>query len=316
MQEQHINKQPLVSVIIPTHNRAEMLNRAVNSVLAQTMKDFELIVVSDGSTDNTQEVLEKIKDQRVCFLKHESEKGAAAARNTGIQASRGRYIAFLDDDDEWLPTKLEHQVLVIQNAQREVGLVYHWMEYVRDGCVLETRKPTLRGYIFPEMLDKQAITNSSTLLLKREVLDIVYGFDETLWRGNDGDFIRRVTKHFHVDYVPEVLCKVYVGHNDRISTNNKQGIRNRLAGVKKWLEKFESDFAKYPEKKAKILLAIAKDHMELGEIKNAFLFVKEAIRACPRIRDKIIIFWELPCAIGRYAKRLVNERIHTDHVKS
>jgi hypothetical protein len=86
--------------------------------------------------------------------------------------------------------------------------------------------------------------------------------------------------------------------------------------VKKWLEKFESDFAKYPEKKAKILLAIAKDHMELGEIKKAFLFVKEAIRARPEIRDKIIIFWELSCAIGRYAKRLVNERIHTDHVKS
>jgi glycosyltransferase involved in cell wall biosynthesis len=308
MQEQHINKQPLVSVIIPTHNRAEMLNRAVNSVLTQTMKDFELIVVSDGSTDNTQEVMEKIKDQRVCFLKRESEKGAAAARNTGIQASRGKYVAFLDDDDEWLPTKLERQILVIQNAQREVGLVYHWMEYTRDGCVLETRKPTLRGYIFPEMLDKQAITNSSTLLIKRKVLDIVHGFDERLWRGNDADFIQRITKHFHVDYVPEVLCKVYVGHNDRISINNKQGMRNNLVRLKIWLEKFESDFAKYPEKKAKILLGIARIHMKLGEIKNAFPFVKEAIQACPRMRDKITIFWELSCGIGRHAKKLLNER--------
>jgi glycosyltransferase involved in cell wall biosynthesis len=308
MQEQRINKQPLVSVIIPTHNRAAMLNRAVNSVLTQTMKDFELIVVSDGSTDNTQEVLEKIKDQRVYFLKHESEKGSAAARNTGIYTSRGKYVAFLDDDDEWLPTKLERQVLVIQNAQREVGLVYHWMEYIHDGCVLETRKPTLHGYIFPEMLDKQAITNSSTLLLKREVLDIVYGFDETLWRGNDSDFIRRVTKHFHVDYVPEVLCKVYVGHNDRISINNKQGTRNELVGLKNWLEKFESDFAKYPEKKAQILLRIAKDHMKLGEIKNAIPFFKDAIKACPRMRDKINFFWKLSYAIGRYVKKYVNER--------
>jgi hypothetical protein len=74
------------------------------------------------------------------------------------------------------------------------------------------------------------------------------------------------------------------------------------------LEKFESDFAKYPEKKAKILLTVARDYMKLGEIKNAFPFVKEAIRACPRMRDKIIIFWKLSCGIGRYAKKLVNGR--------
>jgi glycosyltransferase involved in cell wall biosynthesis len=297
-----MNKEPLVSVVIPTHNRAAMLRRAIKSVLTQTIEDIDLIVVSDGSIDDTQEVLESIEDQRLCFINHDTGKGAAAARNTGIRASTGKYVAFLDDDDEWLPTKLERQLLIMENAASEVGLVYHWMEYVREGQVLTTRKPTLRGYIFPEMLDKQAITNSSTLLLKREVFEVVNGFDETLWRGNDSDFIRCVTKYFHVDYVPEVLCKVHVGHNDRITIKNQQGIRNELAGLKNWLDKFASDFARYPDKKAYILSRIMKDHIKLGEVKQSFPFFWEALRTYPTMRDKIRFMWKLSYAFTRYAK--------------
>ena len=124
---------PLVSVIIPTHNRADMIGRAIGSVLAQARSDFELLVISDGSTDNTEEIVDDVQDSRIWFLKHERSRGASAARNTGLRESRGKYIAFLDDDDEWTHDKLEIQLPVIENSPPEVGLVYAWMEYIKEG---------------------------------------------------------------------------------------------------------------------------------------------------------------------------------------
>jgi len=99
-------KNPTVSVIIPTYNRAHLLDRAIRSVLDQTYQDFELIVVDDGSSDPTAEVIATFADPRIYYLRHEKNRGAAAARNTGIEASQGDYVAFLDSDCEWLPKKL------------------------------------------------------------------------------------------------------------------------------------------------------------------------------------------------------------------
>jgi len=175
-----------------------MLQLALKSVLAQTWQGkMEILVISDGSTDDTEAVVSSFEDPRIRLLKHETARGASAARNTGLRACRGRYIAFLDDDDEWTPDKLEVQIPVIKNSSPEVGLVYCWIEYYENGRVVDRRCPTLRGNIFEEMLDKQAITNSSALLIRREVLDIIKGFDENLPRGNDGDFIRPGTLQLH-----------------------------------------------------------------------------------------------------------------------
>lgn len=101
---------PKVSVIIPTYNRAHLIGRAIKSVLNQTYKDFEIIIVDDGSTDKTEEVVKDFKDERVRYIRREKNKGGSAARNTGIKAARGEYIAFQDSDDEWLPEKLEKQM--------------------------------------------------------------------------------------------------------------------------------------------------------------------------------------------------------------
>ena len=101
---------PVVSVIIPTYNRAHLIGRAIRSVLDQTYQDWELIVVDDASTDDIPGIVKGFTDGRVKYIRHDENKGAAAARNTGIQAARGAYIAFLDSDDEWLPEKLERQV--------------------------------------------------------------------------------------------------------------------------------------------------------------------------------------------------------------
>ena len=115
---------PGISVIIPTYNRAHLISRSAKSVLAQTYPDFELIIVDDGSGDNTEEIIEALADPRIRYLRHESNRGVSAARNTGIRAARGDYIAFQDSDDEWLPQKLEKQLgLFEQDNRGDLGLV-------------------------------------------------------------------------------------------------------------------------------------------------------------------------------------------------
>lgn len=270
---------PKVSVIIPTRNRAQMLKRAINSVLAQTYQDFEVIVVSDGSTDNTDEVVSSYTDPRIIYLKHRKSRGASAARNTGIRASRGKFIAFLDDDDEWVPRKLEVQVPVIEKSPPEIGLVYAWMEYFDEsGDSIDIRSPKIKGDIFVEMLERQAISGCPTIIMKKKVVNEVGFFDENLPRGNDGDYWRRVCKHYYVDFVPEVLVKVHTGHRDRISVNSEDSLRNHIKAAKLRLSRFEEEFKEYPDAEAKILLDIAKTYMKLRDPKRALCAVLRIMR--------------------------------------
>lgn len=285
----HKVKQPKVSVIIPTHNRAEMLKRAVKSVLTQTWEGkFELIIISDGSTDNTKEVVRSFNDSRIRFFKHEKARGASAARNTGLREAKGEYIAFLDDDDEWTPNKLEVQMPVIENSGQKIGLVYAWIEYIEGGKQQYVKNPKLHGDIFEEMLDSQAITNSSALIIKRKVLDKVYGFDEELPRGNDGDFIRRISKHFHVDFVPAVLAKINIGRDDRISINDKLGLTHEIFALRKRLELFCADFIKYPDQKVSILMRISLDYLLIGKFWSCLKYLIQAFLNPGRNKMKFI----------------------------
>lgn len=271
--------EPKVSVIIPTRNRQDMLKRAIESVLGQTCQEFEIIVVSDASTDNTKEIVAAFADDRIRLFEHEEPKGASATRNTGIRHARGRFIAFLDDDDEWVPQKLEWQLPVIENSPPEVGLVYGWQEYFQDGKPFTVGRPTLKGDVFLETLDRQAIGGCPTVIIKREVIEKVGYFDESLPRGNDGDFSRRVCYKFKVDYVPKILAKIHVGHEDRISSGKREGIKNHIkAGIAK-LEKFENELKQHPRIRARILLQIAIAQAQLGNRSEAISLLCQAFKA-------------------------------------
>lgn len=282
--------EPIVSVIVPTHNRAEMLKRAIKSVLAQTWKgEFELIIVSDGSNDNTEEIVQSFEDSRIRFLKHENIRGASAARNTGLRKAKGEYIAFLDDDDEWMSNKLEVQMPVIENSRQEIGLVYAWMEYFRDGKSDHVNMPDLRGDVFVEMLDKQAIGGCPTIIIKKEVIDKVGYFDETLLRGNDGNYWRRISKHFHVDYVPEVLAKINIGHGDRLSLMNSP-TSNRILAYEKRLKIYSVEFDKHQAKKMNVLLYMGHDYLCMFEIKCAISCFLKASQCQVQTKIKLLLF--------------------------
>lgn len=267
----------MVSVIIPTHNRCEMLERAIQSVRSQTFTDYEIIVVSDGSTDGTNDYLRSIKDYNFKFFINEKSCGASAARNIGLRNASGDFIAFLDDDDEWFEYHLEVLVTKIKFSDSNVGLVYGWIDYYENNNIISSKHPKLRGDIFLDMLDKQAITNSSVLIIKSEVLKFIKGFDENLLRGNDGDFIRRISKYYHVDYVPEVLCKVHVGHDDRITLDNPKNLNNGIHSYQERLRKFKSEFDRYPLKRSNILLKISIYNLKLSRFKNATSYLFQAL---------------------------------------
>jgi len=249
-----MSKSPLVSVVIPTYNRSHLITRAINSVLHQTYKNLECIVVDDASTDNTGELVHSINDDRIIYLRHDNNKYTSASRNTGIKNAKGKFIAFLDDDDVWLSTKLEKQVLLIQSLSKNFGMVYCWYDYFdQNEIIIREHHPKLRGDVFLHVLDQIGIGGCCSLLVRRDIFETIGGFDELLPRGNDGDFIRRVCNKYEVDFIPEVLVKVYSEHgSERISDNTKEGIKNAILAEEIKFVKFESELENYPKQKSNI----------------------------------------------------------------
>src|SRR5262245_9487013 len=142
-----MNGQPEVSVVIPTYNRAGFLKTAITSALAQTLQNFEIIVVDDASQDDTEKILRQFQDSRIRLIRHKTNQGVAAARNTGVVNSKGKFIAFLDDDDQWFPQKLEKQLRVLEKNPT-VGVVYTGSFAVdaSSNQIIKQLIPKERGY--------------------------------------------------------------------------------------------------------------------------------------------------------------------------
>lgn len=277
------SEMPLVTVVIPTHNRSKLLKRAITSVLAQDCKDFELIVVDDDSTDDTLQTIMSFASQKIRYIKHASNYHASISRNTGIEHAKGEYLAFLDDDDEWSPGKLSAQLDLMSKASPEVGLIYCWLDYINSqGEKVFEVHPTLRGDVFLDVLDMQRLGNSSTLLVKLSAANEVGGFDKTLPRGNDGDFIRRICQLYHVDVVPEVLVKMHVDHgHERITSTDEQGIRNAIWSEETKLRKFPDVLKRHPNRAATIYTSIALHYARLGSWRQFLLYQIRAFTRAP-----------------------------------
>ena len=207
---------PRVSVIIPTWNRAERLSRAIESVLEQIYRDFELWVVDDGSDDSTQELLEKHKDQ-LKTLMLASNRGVSTARNAGIRASDSEWIAFLDSDDLWHPEKLSRQM---EQARERRKFKLHFTDeiWIRNGLRVNPghRHRKLEGWIFQPSLEL-CLMAPSTVMLKRELLDSCGLFDEDLPVCEDYDLWLRITARHPVALLNEPLMTRHGGHDDQLS---------------------------------------------------------------------------------------------------
>ncbi|WP_010479312.1 glycosyltransferase family 2 protein [Thermococcus zilligii] len=228
--------RPTVSVIIPTYNRAKLLKRAINSVLNQRFGDFELIVVDDASPDNTPEVVESIDDGRIRYIRLKKNSGGPVARNTGIKKARGKFIALLDDDDEWLPNRLELQVKKFEDLEKGFGVVYGGFYYVaqQDGRILGRRLPKYKGDVYGYLL-KENFIGSPTLLIRRECFKKAGLFDPALTSSQDWDMWLRIARYYKFDYVDEIIAKYYV-HGRQISFNMGKYIPGRERFIRKHLD--------------------------------------------------------------------------------
>lgn len=276
-------KEELVSAIITTHNRSPyIVLRAVKSVLKQTYKNIEVIVVDDSTASFSQrnEVERVIREQsnRIIYIRHEKNMGSCAARNTGLLYANGFYVAYLDDDDEWLPEKIEKQIEGFCNSN--IALVYCGYNVIDEKRGKRYVNPTiiLNGFVFEELLTHKfnGVTTSNPLI-KKECINSIGGFDTEMQSLQDYDLMLRITMKYPVNCVKEPLLNYYIHDGNRISND----IDKRIAGRERILEKYRDiinsdDLAWYMNYKELVLNYLQKD----GRKKAFYMWIK-CVRKSP-----------------------------------
>ncbi len=260
---------PKVSVVITTHNRAALLPRAIRSVLAQTYENYELIVVDDCSTDDTPDVIRTFVDSRIRVVRHADNMGQSAAINTGIRLARGEYIAFLDDDDEWVETKLLRQVRTLDASDPRVGLVYTWFDYVdvANGVRRAGGRSVMSGDISEDILGWDLPAPTSAYLVRAKAARGIGGFDETLAVANDLDFVARLSMQWHGAGVRDVLMLMHEGRHVRSA--QRPGAPDRVESLKSFMRRFERELVERPSTFARLLRVLAIAEMKCGNMRGA-----------------------------------------------
>ncbi len=231
--ETESKKQPLVSVIIATYNRARIISQAIESVLGQTFGDYEIIVVDDGGNDGTEDLLRNRFTGKLVYIRKEKNEGLSAARNTGIETARGRFIALLDDDDCWLPEKLELQIGLIEKKP-SLGLVYcNSLKVNEHDKVLGELRGTKRGNIFNDLLSSNCLGPPSGVLLAKAVFKRSGYFDESLTALEDWDLWIRVAQLYEIDFVDRPLVR-YRMHSGNMSSDIMNMQRSTFAVLDKY----------------------------------------------------------------------------------
>jgi glycosyltransferase involved in cell wall biosynthesis len=278
------SKPPLVSVIIPTYNRVRVISRAIESALQQTLTDYEIIVVDDGSTDNTREFLSKNFANKIRYIGKPKNEGLASARNTGIEASRGTYIALLDDDDLWLPEKLALQIDLAQKNP-SLGLVYCGACKVNeDGELLEQIKPSKRGAIFEDMLYRNYLLGPASIaLIAKDVLLKAGYFDKNLCPCADWDMWIRIARCAEVDFVEEPLVH-YVLHDNNMHKDLAAMEKDTFAILNKYwppLVKEKGCLARKDKTYSDHCIHFARHYYQQGEREAFKRLLYRALEYCP-----------------------------------
>lgn len=260
-------KLPLVSIIFPTYNREHIIDRAIESVLNQTYNNIELIIVDDASDDNTEAVVKSFNDKRIMYIRHNRNKGCASARNTGINAAKGRYIAFQDDDDVWVRDKLEKQMEVMLNVSPQVGVVYSPFKRIKNNrqfIIPDNSISNKEGYILRQLLTGNFI-NLQVALVKKECFDTIGLFDEELLSLSDWDLWIRIAKHYEFAFFEEPLAYVYDTKNSIMKNH-----RTWINAQRKILATYKNDFLELGKE------VLAQKHFELGRRLHKIRLRKES----------------------------------------
>lgn len=277
-------RPPVVSVVIPMYNRASTIGESVASVLRQTYTDFEVIVVDDGSTDESVQVVESIDDPRMRLVRADRNRGAAGARNLGSVAATGTWVAFQDSDDEWLPRKLERQLAVLETSGADAvycGMLrlggfaprpgLRWrLDYVPDLSVGRVGGDILRTLL------NHSLISTQTLVVRRTTLEQLGGFDTDTTPVEDWELAIRLARLGAIEVVDEPLVL------QRFSTDSiTYNVSKRLEAHLRIVDKASDLFAQHPSLLARAYYTIAGGYRELGDYAKASDFLGRARRADP-----------------------------------
>jgi len=276
----------LVSVILPTYNRAHLLDRSIKSVLKQTYENFELIVVNDGSSDETERRVKEYQklDKRTKYVKNDKSLGVSSARNIGIKIAKGDFIAFQDDDDEWLPLKLEKQVSALESLPQKYALCFTAFYKEEGGKKFYFPDNNLKAIcqsnekIKKKLLEGFSFIPTPSMMIKKEILFKVGFFDEKMLMWVDYDLLMRILlKKYFIQFIEEPLWHYYQTPNSLSFQGGKIYRKTKLYIFKKYFKEIKED--------KKIL---SRWHQELGHLymlekeeKIAKNYFKKAIKDNP-----------------------------------
>ena len=287
----------LVSVIIPTYNRKNLLDISINSVLNQTYQNFEIIIVDDNSNDGTDDYIKKINHDKIQYIKNKESMYAPTSRNIGILHSKGDLISFLDDDDEWYPDKLEKQVKLFQDS--DVGLVYGGIDlFFEDYSLSYPTSPELKGDIYKNMLIKNYIGATPSVIVRRDALNNVCSkeneyFDPSFPARQDYDLWVRITEKYKVDFIQEPVLKQYYRNSiNRISSNVDNHIKAHYLLDQKYKFPIDSILSSSDKKERLIsqYLFLGAQSIKINERKLATKYYLEAFKIKRDIKSLLMFF--------------------------
>ena len=314
---------PKVSVIITTYNRADLLPRAVNSVLSQTYDDYEIIIVDDCSTDHTQDVIRRFNDSRVRSIRHDRNQHQSASINTGIHHARGKYIAFLDDDDELSPGSLAGRASLMDASPPEVGMCYGPVRIFDDSNGLTTPVDR-RQWFLPEAdmttrcLALESPTSTQTIMVRANVAREVGGFDIRYTELNDMNFSCRVALRYRIAEFPEAVVIQHISHGHARMTEEHTDL---VGSVHRHIADFRDELSQRPQAYAAVLIRLSIRQMMVRRraaalktywkaATTAGLVSRLALRPVPHL-FRVFLWYATPLSGLRDAARKFRNRLKT-----
>lgn len=269
------------SAIITTFNRKVLLGKAMRSVLGQTFTDFELIILDNSSKDGTEEMVKSMaeQDKRIVYVRH-PQLNIAQARNLGVKTARGEFVGFLDDDDEWLPKKLELQVGMFDKSSANVALVYGGFNRVTvEGEIYDTFKPRLRGKAFDGYFcGHDPLTGSaSNPLMRKTAFDVSGLYDERIRSSEDWEMYLRLARDFEFEYVEEPVVNIRAHAGPRLGDQLENAANAELIAC----EEFKEYLAAHPKCHSYYLQTIGGKYCRVGKSGVGRKYIGQAIAVQP-----------------------------------
>jgi len=286
-------EKPLVSIITITLNRCDLIHKCIESIQNQTYQNYEHIIVDGNSEDKTEEVVKSYNDPHIKYIKLD-QRGPQVQMKAGSTAARGKYVTFLDDDDEYLPRKIEKEVNLIETLSEDYGLIYCWMSYYNNDepdKVVRVHATRLRGYVGDITPIKPLVTGNPTLMIRREVFNEFGGtYDDSIGIiMSDWELVARITQKYKVDFIPESLVKVYVNHGHaRLSTDfYQEKAKKGIIFHTHFLSEFADVFSKNPKSAYYHYYSLCRNYATIKDRPNAWKYWKLYVKSTPKMKDAI-----------------------------